>query len=96
MLSLGIAVGAVIRTFQVEGRVTAIDKILEPMSEVHRSGAELKARVVYTEKQVDELKKHLESVRKENRDQHKIDRDENAAAHDKILSVVNNLKKKEE
>jgi len=88
LLSLGIAVGAVIRTFQVEGKVTAIDKILEPMPEVHRSAAEMKARISSTEKQLDELKHHLDKVRLENREAHRLDREENIKSHEKIEALI--------
>ena len=90
LLSLTVAVAAVIRTYQVDGKVTAIDKILEPMPEVHRSAAELKARMTAAEKQLDEVKKHLDTVRKENLDEHKLDRIEDARAHEKIARLITN------
>ena len=90
LLSLTIGVAAVIRTYQVEGKVSSIDKILEPMPEVHRSAAELRARVAAMEKQIDEVKKHLDNVRKENLDEHKLDRLENNRAHEKLARLITN------
>jgi predicted RNase H-like nuclease (RuvC/YqgF family) len=88
LLSLGVAVAAVLRTYMNAGRILAIEKILEPMPEVHRASSELKARVDANDKQIDELKKHLERVRTENMDEHKMDREADALAHARIEKLV--------
>ncbi|HUW12294.1 MAG TPA: hypothetical protein VM537_21390, partial [Anaerolineae bacterium] len=54
----------------------------------HRSAAELKARVLNTEKQIDELKIHLSEARSENREEHKMDRESDVRAHDQIVKLI--------
>jgi biopolymer transport protein ExbB/TolQ len=88
LLSLGVAVAAVLRTFMNAGRVLAIERILDPMPEVHRAAAELRARVDASDKQIDEIKNHLERIRIENADAHKLDREENARAHEQIVKLI--------
>jgi predicted RNase H-like nuclease (RuvC/YqgF family) len=88
LLSLGVGVAAVLRTFMNSGRLLAIERILEPMPEVHCAAAELRARVDGNDKQIEELKKHLERVRIENLAEHKLDREEDARAHDRIERLI--------
>ena len=88
LLSLGVAVAAVLRTFMNAGRILAIEKIMEPMPEVHRSAAELRATVKAHGKELDELKQHLDKVRLENKEDHRLDRQENSRAHDQIVRLI--------
>ena len=88
LLSLGVAVAAVLRTFMNAGRIFAIERILEPMPEVHRASAELKARVDAAENQIAEMKHHMEVIRKENLEEHKLDRKENTVAHERIARLI--------
>jgi biopolymer transport protein ExbB/TolQ len=90
LLSLGVGAAGILRTYMNSGRILAIEKILDPMPEVHRAAAELKARMMAAEKQLDEVKKHLDSVRKENLDEHKQDRTENSRAHEKLARLITN------
>jgi TolA-binding protein len=88
LLSLGVAVAAVLRTFMNAGRILAIEKILDPMPEVHRAAASLKARVDGHDGQIKELKDHLETVRRENMNEHQMDREEDARAHQQIVQLI--------
>jgi biopolymer transport protein ExbB/TolQ len=88
LISLGVGAAGILRTYMNAGRILAIERILDPMPEVHRSAAEMRARMGSAEKQLDEVKKHLDSVRKENLDEHKIDRQENARAHEKLARLI--------
>jgi biopolymer transport protein ExbB/TolQ len=88
LISLGVGAAGILRTYMNAGRILAIERILDPMTEVHRSAAEMRARMDSAEKQLDEVKKHLDSVRKENLDEHKIDRQENARAHEKLARLI--------
>ena len=94
--ALGLAGGAILRTYLNSGRIFAIERILDPMPEVHRASAELKARVDAAEKQIAEMKHHMEVIRKENLEEHKLDRKENTVAHDRIAKLVQERNKAEE
>jgi hypothetical protein len=88
LLSLGVASAAVLRTFMNSGKIVAIEKILEPMAEVHRQAAETRARLDGHDEQIRELKAHLKDQRDENRAEHKSEAGANTDAHDKLVKLI--------